>query len=83
MIDLPKDSCVIDFAYAIHTDIGDHISSAKINGKFMAITSTLKNGDRVEVETKKNSKPSFKWIEHCKTTMARRKINQALEVKSK
>ena len=83
VIDLPKDSCVIDFAYAIHTDIGDHISSAKINGKFMAITSTLKNGDRVEVETKKNSKPSFKWIEHCKTTMARRKINQALEVKSK
>lgn len=82
VIDLPKDSCVIDFAYAIHTDIGDHISSAKINGKFMAITSTLKNGDRVEVETKKNSKPSFKWIEHCKTTMARRKINQALEVKN-
>jgi (p)ppGpp synthase/HD superfamily hydrolase len=47
----------------------------------MAITSTLKNGDRVEVETKKNAKPSFKWIEYCKTTMARRKINQALENK--
>lgn len=81
VIDLPKDSCVIDFAFAIHTDIGQHISSAKINGKFMSITSTLKNGDRVEVETKKNSKPSFKWIEYCKTTMARRKINQALENK--
>lgn len=81
VIDLPKDSCVIDFAYAIHTDIGDHISSAKINGKFLAITSTLKNGDRVEVETKKGAKPSFKWIEYCKTTMARRKINQALESK--
>ncbi len=81
VIDLPKDSCVIDFAYAIHTDIGDHISSAKINGKFLAITTTLKNGDRVEVETKKGSRPSFKWIEFCKTTMARRKINQALENK--
>lgn len=79
VIDLPKDSCVIDFAYAIHTDIGRHISSAKINGKFMAITSKLQNGDRVEVETKKNAKPSFKWIEFCKTTMARRKIHQALE----
>lgn len=79
VIDLPKDSCVIDFAYAIHTDIGQHISSAKINGKFMSITTRLQNGDRVEVETKKNAKPSFKWIEHCKTTMARRKINQALE----
>ncbi len=81
VIDLPKDSCVIDFAYAIHTDIGDHISSAKINGKFLAITTTLKNGDRVEVETKKGAKPNFKWIEYCKTTMARRKINQALENK--
>ena len=80
VIDLPKDSCVIDFAYAIHTDIGGHISSAKINGKFMAITSKLQNGDRVEVETKKNAKPSFKWIEFCKTTMARRKINQALGI---
>ncbi|KND47742.1 MAG: guanosine-3',5'-bis(diphosphate) 3'-pyrophosphohydrolase [Parcubacteria bacterium C7867-006] len=80
VIDLPKDSCVIDFAYAIHTDIGDHISSAKINGRFLAITTTLKNGDRVEVETKKGAKPSFKWIEFCKTTMARRKINQALGI---
>lgn len=83
VIDLPKDSCVIDFAYAIHTDIGGHISSAKINGKFMAITTRLQNGDRVEVETKKSAKPSFRWIEYCKTTMARRKINQALEISKK
>ncbi len=79
VIDLPKDSSVIDFAYNIHTDIGAHISGAKVNGKFVAITSTLKNGDRVEIETKKSSKPNQKWLEFCKTTIARRRINHYLE----
>ncbi len=79
VIDLPKDSSVIDFAYAIHTDIGEHVVGAKINGKFVAITTVLKNGDRVEVETKKSAKPSKKWLENCKTTMARRKITNYLE----
>jgi GTP pyrophosphokinase len=79
VIDLPKDSCVIDFAYAIHTDIGEHISGAKVNGKFVTITTTLKNGDRVEIETKKSSKPSTKWLEACKTTVAKRRISNYLE----
>lgn len=79
VIDLPKDSSIIDFAYAIHTDIGNHLSGAKVNGKFTAITSTLQNGDRVEIETKKNSKPNYKWLEFCKTTMARRRVNHYLE----
>ena len=79
VIDLPKDSSVIDFAYNIHTDIGSHISGAKVNGKFVAITSALQNGDRVEIETKKNAKPNKKWIESCKTTMAKRRINNYLE----
>lgn len=81
VIDLPKDSSVIDFAYAIHTDIGEHLSGAKVNGKFVAITTILQNGDRVEVETKKTAKPSSKWLESCKTTMAKRKIQQSLEKK--
>jgi GTP pyrophosphokinase len=81
VIDLPKDSSVIDFAYAVHTDIGDHMSGAKVNGKFVTITSTLQNGDRVEIETKKSAKPSAKWLEHCKTTIARRKISNFLEKK--
>jgi guanosine-3',5'-bis(diphosphate) 3'-pyrophosphohydrolase len=78
VIDLPKDSSIIDFAYAIHTDVGNRMSGAKVNGKFVTITTTLKNGDRVEIETKKNSKPSQKWIEFCKTNMARRHIYQSL-----
>ena len=82
VIDLPKDSSIIDFAYAIHTDVGNHTASAKVNGKFVAITTILHNGDRVEIETKKNAKPSQKWLEHCKTTMAKRRINHFLELSS-
>jgi GTP pyrophosphokinase len=79
VIDLPKGSSVIDFAFAIHTDIGEHISGAKVNGKFVSITTELNMGDRIEVETKKNARPSAKWVEHCKTTIARRKILNYLE----
>ncbi len=83
VIDLPKDSSVIDFAYAIHTDIGNHMAGAKVNGKFVAISTILKNGDRVEIERKKTSKPSLKWVEHCKTNMARRRIEHFLEENKK
>jgi GTP pyrophosphokinase len=79
VIDLPLGSSVIDFAYAIHTDIGNKMVGAKINGKFMSIDTILKNGDRVEIETKKNGKPSRKWIEHCKTNMAKRRIQNTLD----
>lgn len=79
VIDLPKDSSVIDFAYNIHTDIGNHMVGAKVNGKFTSITTKLQSGDRVEVETKKNAKPNKKWLESCKTTMAKRRINSYLE----
>ncbi len=74
VIDLPVDSSVIDFAYSIHSDIGSHLASAKVNGKFVAISTILHSGDRVEVETKKSAKPNRKWIEYCKTSMARRHI---------
>ncbi|MFZ2621313.1 MAG: HD domain-containing protein [Minisyncoccia bacterium] len=79
VIDLPKESSVIDFAFAIHTDVGSHMAGAKVNGKFIPITSTLSNGDRVEIETKKSAKPSQKWLPYCKTTLARRRITHTLE----
>ncbi len=82
VIDLPKNSSVIDFAYSIHSDIGNHISGAKINGKYTAIYTTLNNGDRVEIETKKSSKPNRKWIDYCKTTMAKKHIRIFLEKSS-
>ncbi len=83
VIDLPKGSTVIDFAYAIHTDIGNSMAGAKINGKFSAITTEIMNGDRIEIETKKNAKPSKKWVEHCKTSMAKRRIERFLEENQK
>lgn len=79
VIDLPTGATVIDFAYNIHSDIGEHIAGAKVNGKFVAITTALRNGDRVEIETKKTAHPSHKWLEHCKTTMARRNIQHSIE----
>ncbi len=79
VVDLPIDSSPIDFAYAIHSDIGDHISGAKVNGKLVSLNTTLHNGDVVEIQTKPSSKPSAKWIDLCKTGVARRKIQAALE----
>jgi len=83
VIDLPKDSTAIDFAYNIHSDVGNHISGAKINGKFVAITTTLHNGDLVLVETRPNAKPSRKWLEVVKTTIAKKHIRSSLEEKKK
>lgn len=79
VVDLPQDSSPIDFAYAIHSDIGEHISGAKINGKFLALDTKLHNGDIVEVITKKNAKPSIKWVDYAKTTFAKRSIRSYLQ----
>lgn len=79
VIDLPVGSTPIDFAYAIHSDIGDHASGARINNKYSSLDTVLKNGDIVEVETRDSNKPSHKWLEFAKTTMARRHIRAALE----
>ncbi len=74
VIDLPEDASPIDFAYAIHSAIGETTASARINGKMVQLGAKLKNGDIVEIMTSKNSKPSNKWLDYAKTTMARRKI---------
>lgn len=79
VIDLPLNATPIDFAYAIHSDIGDHVSGATVNGKYVAIDTPLKNGDIVEIITKKSANPTHKWLEIVKTTMARRHIRSALE----
>lgn len=82
VVDLPEDSSPIDFAYAIHSDLGDHISGVKVNGKMSQIFSKLKNGDIVEIMDKKDAHPSGKWLEHTKTTVAKRHIRVYLEKNS-
>ncbi|MFA5764046.1 MAG: HD domain-containing protein [Candidatus Paceibacterota bacterium] len=79
VIDLPLGSTPIDFAYAVHSNVGDHTSGAKINGKMVSLDTPLKNSDIVEIITKESSKPSTKWLEIVKTSMAKRHINNYLE----
>ncbi|MCX6756867.1 MAG: RelA/SpoT family protein [Candidatus Nomurabacteria bacterium] len=79
VIDLPEGSTAIDFAYSIHSKIGDHISGAKINGKLVPLESTLKNRDVIEIEVKESASPKRKWIDMARTTIAKRKIRQYIK----
>jgi GTP pyrophosphokinase len=76
VIDLPEGSTPIDFAYAIHSDIGEHTVGAKINGKLSTLDTKLKNRDIVEIETKDSAEPKRKWLDMTRTTLAKRKIRQ-------
>src|SRR3989344_5585719 len=62
VVDLPIDSTPVDFAYSIHTDIGDHMWGAKINGKLLSLDTKLQSGDIVEIITKNSAKPTIKWL---------------------
>lgn len=79
VVDLPVGATPVDFAYAIHSELGDHIFGVKVNKKLVQLDSELKNGDIVEIETRKSSKPSSKWLTFVKTSVARRKIRSMLE----
>jgi GTP pyrophosphokinase len=83
VVDLPLNSSPVDFAYAIHSDIGDHIFGAKVNGKMVPLETTLHNGDIVEIQTKKTATPKTKWLDFAKTTVARRHIRLTLEKQKK
>ena len=74
VIPLQRGSTPVDFAYAVHTDIGDHCSVAKVNGKIVSLRYELQNGDRVEVKTAKTQKPNRTWLSFVKTSKARSKI---------
>ena len=78
VIALPKDSSPIDFAYAIHTEVGHHTIGARVNGRLVPLESTLDNGDVVEVFTSKapNAGPSRDWLGFVKSPRARNKIRQ-------
>ena len=79
VLDLPEDSTPLDFAYSIHSDLGDHTYGARINGKIIQLFTKLKNGDIVEIVKKKETHPSSKWLEHVKTSVAKKHIKSYLE----
>jgi len=83
VIDLPLAATPIDFAYAIHSDLGNKMSGALVNGKMVALDTALRNGDMVEVITKPSAHPSRKWHDIAKTNMAKKHIRAALAAMKK
>ncbi|MDY6825726.1 MAG: bifunctional (p)ppGpp synthetase/guanosine-3',5'-bis(diphosphate) 3'-pyrophosphohydrolase [Bacillota bacterium] len=74
VIDLPAGSITLDFAYKIHTDIGNHCTGARVNGRLVPLDYQLKTGDMVEVLTSKHGSPSRDWLKLIKTPHAKNKI---------
>jgi GTP diphosphokinase / guanosine-3',5'-bis(diphosphate) 3'-diphosphatase len=72
-------STPVDFAYAVHTEVGHHCRGAKVNGKMVPLKHTLRNGDIVEVVTAKNQFPSADWLKFVKTSRAKNKIRQFIK----
>lgn len=79
MYSLPSGSTVLDFAYEIHTDLGNKCIGAKVNQKLVPITQELQNGDQVEILTSENQTPKVEWLKFTTTTKARNKIKHALK----
>lgn len=78
VICLPNGATPIDFAYRIHSDLGDHLAGSKVNGVLVPISTPLKTGDIVEVITGKNSSPNSEWLNVAKTGFAKSKIRKYL-----
>ncbi len=79
---LPKGSTPIDFAYAVHTEVGHHFAGARVNGRLVPIDYQLKNGDIVEIIVNRNSKgPSLDWIRYARSPRTRAKIRRFLKEK--
>jgi len=83
IIDLPAGSTPIDFAYRIHSDVGDQCVGAKVNGKITSLDYELRAGDMVEILTQRGKRPSEGWLRFAKSSLAKKQIKSALNPKPK
>lgn len=79
LIKLKTGSCILDFAFVIHTNVGYHCTGAKVNGRIVPIKYTLINGDQVEILTSSQQKPKSDWLNLVKTSKARTRIKMVLK----
>ena len=80
---LPKNATALDFAFSIHTDVGLKCRGAKVNGKLVPLSYTLKSGDQIEVVTTSTNKPNVRWLDFVITARAKTKIRAALKEEEK
>jgi GTP diphosphokinase / guanosine-3',5'-bis(diphosphate) 3'-diphosphatase len=79
ILSLPRGATTVDFAYAVHTDIGNRCVAAKVNGELVALRQELRNGDRVEIITASHAKPNPGWLQYVRTGKARSNIRHFLK----
>lgn len=83
LVSLPKGATALDFAFAIHTEIGIKTRGTKVNGKLVPLSTELKSGDQVEVITSDHAKPSINWLDYTTTGKAQSKIRATLKEETK
>jgi len=83
MVTLPKNATVIDFAYEIHTELGNHCIGAKINHKLVPVSHVLQSGDQVEVLSSKTQSPQLTWLTFLITAKAKTKVKQSFKLDRK
>jgi GTP pyrophosphokinase len=81
--ELPEGATPVDFAYYIHTQVGDRCVGAKVNGRLVPLSSELKNGDTVEIITDANRRPSRDWLKFVKTAKARTRVNKYIQIEER
>lgn len=83
VLNLPKGATPVDFAYAIHTEVGNQCMGAKVNGRMVPLKYELQTGERVDIITSKNHKPSKDWLSFVKTAKARSRIRQHIKTEER
>lgn len=81
--DLAAGATPIDFAYAVHTDVGNHCSLCRVNGEVVSMDYALQNGDVVEIITKSSAKPKLQWLSKVRTSFARNKIKAFFHIENR